>query len=917
MESYEDEPPPRRLRRADTMPVRFAVPEVAQRPRAAPAREGDYFLAPRRRDSFKSAERQSSNLSAYDVQCLRIPKLTEVQKKGISKLFTHVKKRHDKPMKTLKGNGCSSMFPSFVQETLPLEDGQKDPRPRKVTWLCLPYFCLEKYTEEQPKFTASHPMITLLQAQNSMTSKIRDLQQAVCELENTPEGHCFHIAQIWYLILEDSLIVSCSRAPISTLQRDLVTINSTPTPRDSAVDSPMLFVSGGKAQLWAFPLSECQSWFAFMSHFWEYWPWKFQVMYNGKIYLDFKTASKKLAKGILPESIDDSLPRNSDSFNTGATSQEPQAEALSAEPDEMPTKISGLDSTKSPTKVERIDAFTSASKYDGEASNETAQDTSQGSVPATSSFCNSNPVSDGFHVFTWLNLRNQANDLQQSRRSGPNIGSFGAISPTPNSLDKPTLIVDYQDVEKDLRELDQFLKNQPNLYNHLTYQMCPLSIRKTLYTELVKEIGVVINLSEEKPQFRKTHETRVSVFNAASSAFQFFLPFAFDGPTVQNYWGAIYNLLFKFSTSCNKPGNTPGKELTALERSNQNPEDLEDVLKCLEKITRRTEPFRDLFSQASASESVRIQLPEEFQQAWLHLLMALAFCLKDMESYDKQIVKCIRLLEEGISKSQKDSKIAADPFDRGHQDSIYYLKQEIAIIQEILSQQYRVLKDAQSSLEETSGQSRSRFYSNTRQNYQNLSEEPTYSRRLENGLYSHGREYCGGTYSWKRNLTLPIETLSQISPTDPQGIQGLLIQDCLSLIEKRQRIDCNKDRQENAIYAFTVVTVIFLPLSTVASILGMNTRQWVFWAVALPLTIIVIGLCLIWTRELDVFWGGIKDMLSWKDGSGRRRKVGGHGYQALPEGYSRVRRTRSGRMDEDRFSIPRWEDDAGSVIGPV
>jgi hypothetical protein len=58
----------------------------------------------------------------------------------------------------------------------------------------------------------------------------------------------------------------------------------------------------------------------------------------------------------------------------------------------------------------------------------------------------------------------------------------------------------------------------------------------------------------------------------------------------------------------------------------------------------------------------------------------------------------------------------------------------------------------------------------------------------------------------------------------------------------------NKDRQEAAIYAFTIVTIIFLPISTVASVFGMNTNdvrnmgqsQWLFWAVALPLTTLVI-----------------------------------------------------------------------------
>lgn len=58
----------------------------------------------------------------------------------------------------------------------------------------------------------------------------------------------------------------------------------------------------------------------------------------------------------------------------------------------------------------------------------------------------------------------------------------------------------------------------------------------------------------------------------------------------------------------------------------------------------------------------------------------------------------------------------------------------------------------------------------------------------------------------------------------------------------------DKNKQEASIYIFTIVTIIFLPMSTVASILGMNTRdvrsmhqqQWVFWVVAVPLTVMVI-----------------------------------------------------------------------------
>jgi hypothetical protein len=69
------------------------------------------------------------------------------------------------------------------------------------------------------------------------------------------------------------------------------------------------------------------------------------------------------------------------------------------------------------------------------------------------------------------------------------------------------------------------------------------------------------------------------------------------------------------------------------------------------------------------------------------------------------------------------------------------------------------------------------------------------------------------------------------------------------------------------------VTVVFLPLSAVASIFGMNTAdvrdmefsQWLFWVTAVPVTIGVILLGLWWMGELG-------NTFSWLPGVGRRNK---------------------------------------------
>ena len=85
-----------------------------------------------------------------------------------------------------------------------------------------------------------------------------------------------------------------------------------------------------------------------------------------------------------------------------------------------------------------------------------------------------------------------------------------------------------------------------------------------------------------------------------------------------------------------------------------------------------------------------------------------------------------------------------------------------------------------------------------------------------------------------------------------------------------RRIESNKDRQEAAILIFTIITVIFLPLSFVSSFFGMNTSdirnlrtpQWIFWACAIPLTAIVIGASLLMMHKIEPvreLWGRYMD----------------------------------------------------------
>ena len=62
---------------------------------------------------------------------------------------------------------------------------------------------------------------------------------------------------------------------------------------------------------------------------------------------------------------------------------------------------------------------------------------------------------------------------------------------------------------------------------------------------------------------------------------------------------------------------------------------------------------------------------------------------------------------------------------------------------------------------------------------------------------------------------------------------------------------------------------------------NMNVKQWVFWATTLPLTVLIVTLCLIWAGELNNFWNGFSKL--WK-------KKNNGGYVIVKEDFDRRRR---------------------------
>ncbi|KAH7083861.1 hypothetical protein FB567DRAFT_473861 [Paraphoma chrysanthemicola] len=94
-----------------------------------------------------------------------------------------------------------------------------------------------------------------------------------------------------------------------------------------------------------------------------------------------------------------------------------------------------------------------------------------------------------------------------------------------------------------------------------------------------------------------------------------------------------------------------------------------------------------------------------------------------------------------------------------------------------------------------------------------------------------------------------------------------LLSRCNPLSDRtKQSLEINEEDHGKAIMVFTIVTIIFLPLSFVTSYFGMNTTdirdmgsdQSLFWAVALPLTAVTMGTAMFIGYNGD----GLRDALS-------------------------------------------------------
>ncbi|KAE8846396.1 hypothetical protein PTNB73_02378 [Pyrenophora teres f. teres] len=125
-----------------------------------------------------------------------------------------------------------------------------------------------------------------------------------------------------------------------------------------------------------------------------------------------------------------------------------------------------------------------------------------------------------------------------------------------------------------------------------------------------------------------------------------------------------------------------------------------------------------------------------------------------------------------------------------------------------------------------------------------------YTRVLDDSSYEQELPSRKGMFPYERDLLRTCLKNLLLARDDFADLQDL----CRPLSDRtKQILEINEEDHGKAIMVFTVVTVIFLPLSFATSYFGMNTSdirdmdqtQTLFWSVAIPLTVLTVGGCML------------------------------------------------------------------------
>ncbi|KAJ4390516.1 hypothetical protein N0V85_007144 [Neurospora sp. IMI 360204] len=757
-------------------------------------------------------------------QIARLSVLTGIERKAVNDILFRLKQSSVKLIQTSSGKPVQHMEPGCFDYVLPHDSGVggQTRTTRSITWICLPYFSLEPYSGllSGAENSSAFPIQTLLQAQFSRTAKERDMQQAVRQVAKAGPGLLFVIT--YGRMSEDVLCgnsITKSVKSLSSLSEEQ--------------SQQKLWVRFGGNVMWTLAVKDCQTWFGFVSHFWEFWHLPLCFYRNKRV--------------VCPE----------DWPKIWASASQKHSHTISFDLELGPTP-------KLPTPGRLVPIQPQSEQTEGTATDE----------PKDSEATNSKKESRDEKARRTTHLRpptTRTTTANSPKASEPPPSSSFALF---TCLDDVSLAnkdtIDEAKLDERLHEIETILLHETSVSDQRAYKRCPSANRLSIYHMLEHEEQEIVHpetrIRSSNPQ---DYEIRADIFNLADMIFSQGL-------------NAIVKDMAK------KP---------LLEKSVVLPQELVSLMS-MKLLT-----------------DVTPGLPN-ISQTYSTYLSAIESNITGKQS-DRSHEQRLDLLDQELLVVQKTVRSQRDIFERLERDS-----QQSA---------YKMPVSARSRVAPIRGPPERAYYSgaprgarsapNIYRQY-NHYEQPYLRSAHGYGQQGQGQYYEPPPFYVEEVPDSMTEESKQLSARDPGGFRQLFLNECILQLDQRERefeeyelhskqlrvmnrnkVDIKKDRQERLIYAFTVVTIIFLPLSAVSSIFGMNTSdirdmevgQWAYWAVAIPVTAAVLFLGFLFTGDL----GAVFRWVSRISGSGMS-SFPGSGFQgklpSLGSGTEKWRIEKPGKM---------------------
>ncbi|KXT05374.1 hypothetical protein AC578_11005 [Pseudocercospora eumusae] len=690
--------------------------------------------------------------------------------------------------------------------------GAQETRTSSICFLSFPTFSLEQSSASRVKSlpfgSHQHPSTPLVQVQTRMANERRELAQAIVNLPTTTKGAYLHVANFWCLIVNEALIVTCSKASLKELQQDAM-IHS---PAEN--ESIYTIVKVGSARSWQIPR---------------------RLTLSLPLTVSYFTDHMSEMMGFDPDAVFMQRTRVIDSAiwqDVMSRATHSNLEIRLEKPEKSTRKVN-----MAKTMQEARDAFCPISESCQPVRTSTFSDEKElptGSIRVSGSNPQFAEAATIGHIKIFLYASKESNH---------------ALSQISDAMSNALA----ENVQSTLKE---------------SYAACPEASRANVQAWLATfAVDTSSKAYHSSTEIEKSLSSRKEWIALLSEyVFGFFFPLDFDHLLAWKFWGALQKLL-------------QGTSFYGL-----GDEDLDYDRRMagefLELLLKDLVPYIASLSKAFyGHESQGLSLPDEFFRAWLHIVSAFVLASEmkfergrprawrmpleqlrsageQLEDGERAITIALRngveisryevcscrglialvldrlsndLVDRGPNVSQVyadhyqqlEAKMLDDPLNRSHQVMIRALHQELEAVTSTLTSQLDVVN----------------VFDRTNQQLDGGKELPNLKVLQEN-----------------RQNDLIAQTKATISSRMDQ----------FKALQNRTtdlgdwhlaEIDTNKDRQEAAIMVFTIVTLIFLPLSFVASVFGMSTSdirdmsqgQWLYWVVAIPVTVVVAGGSLWWT----------------------------------------------------------------------